>query len=147
MRSICNAKGNQCRTGVPWQCCGLTAHLPRGLQRVATDALVRGSRAFPWRIEDIDAAALSRIMRRDVSSVSVSVIGDSRDSERELPEAYRRAPAASGGPDLEPQQLWRRYRQAVACAYVAADIVTEGLRRAVSAVNDLEIVAALREAS
>lgn len=52
----------------------LAAHLGRGTRRVATDAVVRGARAFPRRIEDLDATVLSRIMRRGVSSVSV--IGD-----------------------------------------------------------------------
>lgn len=83
---------------------------------------------------------------------------DRQDSEHELLAAYRRALTAAGGPELGREQLWRRYRQAAAYAYVAAtvtaglggmqsaDIAFTGLQRAVAALNDLETVAALREA-
>lgn len=79
-------------------------------------------------------------------------------SERQLLETYRRALAAAGGPDLDPDELWTRYRQAALYAYVAAlitagmggmqddGIALEGLRRAVAALGDLDTVAELRKA-
>ncbi len=63
------------------QVVGLAAHLGRGLQRVATDALVGGFRSFPRRITDLDAAVLSRLIGKTVSSVSV-IGGDSGTSSR-----------------------------------------------------------------
>ncbi|MCX5044875.1 aminoglycoside phosphotransferase family protein [Aldersonia sp. NBC_00410] len=45
-------------------------HLGRGAARVATDAIVRGARDFPRKIDDLDAATLSRIMNRPVASVT-----------------------------------------------------------------------------
>jgi hypothetical protein len=96
---------------------------------------------------------------RDIAYTLVTSMttADRQGSERELLETYRKALSAAGGPDLEPEQLWRRYRQAAAYAYVAAsvtaglggmqaaDIALAGLRHAVAALNDLETVAALRE--
>lgn len=81
---------------------------------------------------------------------------DRRAAERELLDQYRRSLAAAGGPDIGGDELWRRYRQGVLYAYVAAlitagmggmqveDIALEGLRRAVIALDDLETIAALR---
>jgi Phosphotransferase enzyme family len=60
---------------------GLAANLGRGLQRVATDALVGGFRSFPRRITDLDAAVLSRLIGKTVSSLSV-IGGDSGTSSR-----------------------------------------------------------------
>ncbi len=60
---------------------GLTAHLGRGLQRVATDAAVGRLRALPGRVADLDAAALSRMLDRHVESVTV-LGGDAGTSTR-----------------------------------------------------------------
>jgi hypothetical protein len=60
---------------------GLAAHLGRGIQRVATDAVVGRVRSLPRRVEDLDAAFLSRIMDRTVTSVSV-LGGDAGTSSR-----------------------------------------------------------------
>jgi aminoglycoside phosphotransferase (APT) family kinase protein len=50
---------------------GLAAHLGRGFQRLATDAVLGSSRAFPRRVADLDATALSKIMGRTVTSVTI----------------------------------------------------------------------------
>ena len=80
-----------------------------------------------------------------------------RAAERDLLDVYRTALAASGGPEIDRDELWTRYRQAVTYAYVSPltvaglggmqtdEISLEGLRRAVAAVEDLETVAALRQ--
>jgi Phosphotransferase enzyme family len=77
-------------------------------------------------------------------------------AQRELLDVYRHALAAAGGPDLDREDLWLRYRQGALYAYVAAlitagmggmqveDIAMEGLRRGVAALDDLETVAALK---
>ena len=82
-----------------------------------------------------------------------------RANERDLLDVYRTALAAAGGPDLDRNELWTRYRQAVTYAYVSPlttaglggmqteGIALEGLARAVAAVQDLETVAALRQAT
>lgn len=81
---------------------------------------------------------------------------DRRGAQRELLDTYRKALAASGGPELDRDDLWLRYRQSSHYAYVASlitagmggmqveDIAMEGLRRAVEALDDLETVAALK---
>jgi hypothetical protein len=81
---------------------------------------------------------------------------DRRASQRDLLDDYRRALAAAGGPDLDRDDLWLRYRQSALYAYVAPlivagmggmqveDIALEGLRRGVEALDDLETVAALK---
>jgi hypothetical protein len=81
---------------------------------------------------------------------------DRQSAQRDLLEVYRRALAATGGPDLDPEDLWLRYRQGALYAYVAPlitagmggmqveDIAMEGLRRGVAALDDLETVAALK---
>ncbi|OBG38015.1 phosphotransferase [Mycobacterium alsense] len=81
---------------------------------------------------------------------------DRRETQRELLDDYRRALAAAGGPDLDRDDLWLRYRQGALYAYVAPlitagmggmqaeEIAMEGLRRGVAALDDLETVAALR---
>ena len=81
---------------------------------------------------------------------------DRRAAQRDLLDAYRRALAAAGGPELDRDDLWLRYRQGAMYAYVAAlitagmggmqveNIAMEGLRRAVAALDDLETIAARR---
>ncbi|MEY8018697.1 phosphotransferase [Mycobacterium servetii] len=81
---------------------------------------------------------------------------DRRAAQRELLDDYRRGLAAAGGPGLDRDELWLRYRQGALYAYVAPlitagmggmqadDIAMEGLRRGVAALEDLETVAALR---
>ena len=81
---------------------------------------------------------------------------DRQASQLDLLDDYRRALAAGGGPNLDRDELWLRFRQGALYAYVAAlitagvggmqveDIAMEGLRRAVAALDDLETVAALR---
>ncbi len=82
---------------------------------------------------------------------------DRRAAQRDLLDIYRRALAADGGPDLDRDDLWLRYRQGGQYAYVATlitagmggmqveDIAQEGLRRAVAALDDLKTIGALRE--
>jgi hypothetical protein len=77
--------------------------------------------------------------------------------ERDLLDLYRRALAGNGGPDLDRDELWDRYRQGSLYAYVAAlitagmggmqadDIALEGLRRGVAALEDLDTVAMLQK--
>ena len=81
---------------------------------------------------------------------------DRRSTQRELLDDYRRALAAAGGPELDRDELWLRFRQAALYAYVAPlitagmggmqveDIAMEGLRRGVAALDDLDTVAALQ---
>lgn len=81
---------------------------------------------------------------------------DRRAAQRELLDDYRRGLAAAGGPGLDRDELWLRYRQGALYAYVAPlitagmggmqadDIAMEGLRRGVAALEDLETAAALR---
>lgn len=83
---------------------------------------------------------------------------DRQSAQRELLDVYRRALVAHGGPELDRDDLWLRYRQGALYAYVAPlitagmggmqveDIATEGLRRGVTALDDLETVAALKDA-
>jgi hypothetical protein len=95
---------------------------------------------------------------RDIAYTLITSMttADRQDSEHELLETYRRALTAAGGPELERDLVWRRYRQAAAYPYVAVtvtaglggmqsdDIALTGLQRAVAALNDLETVGALR---
>ena len=81
---------------------------------------------------------------------------DRRATQRELLDDYRRALAAAGGPDLDRDDLWLRYRQGALYGYVAPlitagmggmqveDIAMEGVRRGVAALDDLETIAALK---
>jgi aminoglycoside phosphotransferase (APT) family kinase protein len=81
---------------------------------------------------------------------------DRQARQRDLLQVYRRALAGAGGPGLDTDELWTRYRQAVVYAYVSPlttaglggmqteEIALEGLRRAVAALDDLETVDALR---
>ena len=82
---------------------------------------------------------------------------DRQAGERDLLATYRRALAAAGGPELDADELWLRYRQGALYAYVAPlitagmggmqveSIALEGVRRGVAALGDLETVAALRQ--
>ncbi|WP_172800625.1 phosphotransferase [Mycobacterium sp. IS-1496] len=82
---------------------------------------------------------------------------DRQESQRDLLDTYREALAAAGGPELDRDDLWHRYRQAALYAYVAAlitagmggmqneDIADEGLRRGVAALQDLDTVALLKK--
>jgi hypothetical protein len=79
-------------------------------------------------------------------------------NQRDLLDTYRGALAAAGGPVLDRDDLWLRFRQAALYAYVAPvitagmggmqvdDIALEGARRGVAALDDLETVAALKSA-
>ncbi len=81
---------------------------------------------------------------------------DRRAAQRDLLDDYRRALAAADGPELDPDDLWLRFRQGALYAYVAPlitagmggmqveDIAMEGLRRGVAALDDLDTVAALK---
>ncbi|SPM36467.1 phosphotransferase [Mycobacterium rhizamassiliense] len=83
---------------------------------------------------------------------------DRQSAQRELLDVYRRALVAAGGPELDREDLWLRYRQGALYAYVAPlitagmggmqveGIAMEGLRRGVAALDDLETVAALQDA-
>jgi Phosphotransferase enzyme family len=81
---------------------------------------------------------------------------DRRVHQRDLLDEYRGALAAAGGPDLDRDEMWTRYRLAAQYAY-AAPVITagmggmqddgiamEGARRGVTALDDLETVAMLR---
>lgn len=82
---------------------------------------------------------------------------DRQAHQRDLLDVYRRALAAAGGPELDADELWRRYRQGALYAYVAAlitagmggmqaeGIALEGLRRGVAALQDLDTVAVLTQ--
>lgn len=84
---------------------------------------------------------------------------DRQASERDLLDVYRGALAAAGGPPLEREGLWERYRQGALYPYVASlitagmggmqaeDIALKGLERSLDALADLETVATLQKAS
>jgi hypothetical protein len=81
---------------------------------------------------------------------------DRQSCQRDLLAIYRHALAGAGGPELNADELWLRYRQGALYAYVAPlitagmggmqdeSIALEGVRRGVAALSDLETVAALR---
>lgn len=50
---------------------GLAAHLGRGMQRIATDAVCGRARAMPRTVSDLDAPYLSTLIGRQVTSVSL----------------------------------------------------------------------------
>jgi len=80
-----------------------------------------------------------------------------RESQRDLLDVYRRALAASGGPELDRDDLWDRYRQGALYPYVATlitagmggmqveDIALKGLERSLEALADLDTVALLQK--
>ena len=82
---------------------------------------------------------------------------DRQACERGLLAAYRHALAAAGGPELNADELWLRYRQGALYAYVAPlitagmggmqaeGIAMEGLNRGVAALDDLDTVALLEK--
>ncbi|BBY91032.1 phosphotransferase [Mycobacterium gallinarum] len=82
---------------------------------------------------------------------------DRQASQRDILDGYRHALAAAGGPELDRDDLWQRYREGALYAYTAAlitagmggmqdeDIALEGLRRAVTALDDLDTVAVLEK--
>jgi aminoglycoside phosphotransferase (APT) family kinase protein len=82
---------------------------------------------------------------------------DRQAGERELLDEYRRVLAGAGGPELDRDELWRRYRQGALYAYVAplitagmggmqaTDIASEGVRRGVAALEDLDTVSLLQK--
>jgi hypothetical protein len=82
---------------------------------------------------------------------------DRRAAERDLLDEYRRALVAAGGPELEHDDLWDRYRQGAQYPFIATlivagaggmqaeNIAAEGLRRSVAALDDLDTVALLEK--
>ncbi len=82
---------------------------------------------------------------------------DRQASQRDLLDVYRRALAAGGGPDLDRDELWDRYRQGALYPYVATlitagmggmqveDIAMKGLERGLAALDDLDTVALLEK--
>lgn len=81
---------------------------------------------------------------------------DRRTHQRDLLDIYRHALTEAGGPDLDADDLWNRFRQGATYAYVATlitsgmggmqddTIAMEGLARAVAALDDLDTVAQLK---
>lgn len=96
---------------------------------------------------------------REVSYTLITSMttADRQACEGDILDGYRRALAAAGGPDLDRDELWERYRQGALYAYTAAlitlgmggmqdeSIAAEGLRRAVAALEDLDTVAVLKK--
>jgi hypothetical protein len=80
---------------------------------------------------------------------------DRRTHQRELLDRYRDALAGAGGPDLDREVMWHRYRTGALYPYVAAlitagmggmqaeNIALQGLRHGVAALEDLDTVALL----
>jgi Phosphotransferase enzyme family len=82
---------------------------------------------------------------------------DRQAHQRDLLDTYRGALAASGGPELDRDEMWDRYRKGALYAYVASlitagiggmqneGIAIEGLKRGVAALDDLDTVALLEK--
>lgn len=82
---------------------------------------------------------------------------DRQASQRDLLDVYRRALVAGGGPELDRDELWDRYRQGALYPYVAAlitagmggmqveDIAMKGVERSLAALEDLDTVAMLQK--
>ena len=82
---------------------------------------------------------------------------DRQASQRGLLDVYRGALAASGGPELDRDELWDRYRQGALYPYVASvitagmggmqveDIAMKGVERSLEALQDLDTVALLEK--
>lgn len=82
---------------------------------------------------------------------------DRRSHQRDLLDTYRRALAGAGGPELDREELWDRYRTGALYAYVAPlitagmggmqaeAIAMEDLQRGVAALEDLDTVALLEK--
>ena len=89
--------------------------------------------------------------------VTSMTTADRQAHQRELLDHYRQALAGAGGPDLDRDDLWDRYRKGALYAYVAAlitagmggmqaeGIAMEGLKRGVAALEDLDTVALLEK--
>ena len=89
--------------------------------------------------------------------VTSMTTADRQAHQRELLDHYRRALAAAGGPQLDRDDLWDRYRHGRPYPYIATLIVAgtggmqsetialEGLRRSVAALEDLDTVALLEK--
>ncbi|WP_020102011.1 phosphotransferase [Mycobacterium sp. 360MFTsu5.1] len=81
---------------------------------------------------------------------------DRRAHERDLLDVYRKALTAAGGPELDGDDLLRRYRQGASYAYIATlitsgmggmqddTIAMTGLARSVAALDDLDTVTELQ---
>ncbi|CAA0089588.1 Uncharacterised protein [Mycolicibacterium vanbaalenii] len=81
-----------------------------------------------------------------------------RAAQRDLLDVYRDALVRAGGPEMDRDELWDRYRQAALYPYVAAlitagmggmqieDIAMKGLERSLTALEDLDTVALLEKA-
>jgi aminoglycoside phosphotransferase (APT) family kinase protein len=81
---------------------------------------------------------------------------DRRAHQHDLLDTYRQALHAAGGPELDRDQLWDRFRQGATYAYVATlitsgmggmqddTIAQEGLARSVAALDDLDTVSQLK---
>ena len=82
---------------------------------------------------------------------------DRQAHQRDLLDHYRQVLAGAGGPDLDRDELWDRYRTGALYAYVASlitagmggmqaeGIAMEGLKRGVAALEDLDTVALLEK--
>ena len=89
--------------------------------------------------------------------VTSMTTADRQAHQRELLETYRQTLAGAGGPELDGDELWDRYRKGALYAYVASlitagmggmqaeSIALEGLRRGVVALEDLDTVALLEK--
>jgi aminoglycoside phosphotransferase (APT) family kinase protein len=89
--------------------------------------------------------------------VTSMTTADRQADERALLDEYRRVLASTGGPGLDRDELWERYRQGALYAYVAAlitagmggmqaeNIALEGLRRSVAALDDLDTVSLIEK--
>jgi 4-hydroxybenzoate polyprenyltransferase len=104
---------------------GLASHLGRGVQRIATDAILGRVRSLPRTIGDLDATALSQIMGRTVTSVAVTGGNFSTSTAGCWP-----APAVPAS-------------TATSCGSATGRV--EGLRRSVAALDDLDTVSLLEK--
>ena len=89
--------------------------------------------------------------------VTSMTTADRQAHQRELLDHYRQALADAGGPNLDRDDLWDRYRMGALYAYVASlitagmggmqaeGIAMEGLKRGVAALDDLDTVALLQK--
>ena len=89
--------------------------------------------------------------------VTSMTTADRQMHQRELLDHYRQALAGAGGPDLDRDDLWDRYRMGALYAYVAPlitagmggmqaeGIAMEGLKRGVAGLEDLDTVALLEK--
>jgi len=89
--------------------------------------------------------------------VTSMTTADRQSHQRELLDHYRQVLAGEGGPDLDRDDLWDRYRTGALYAYVAPlitagmggmqaeGIALEGLRRGVAALEDLDTIALLEK--